>query len=138
MTICVNYIFQHFHQCFCEDILCLEHHNWTIPGSSSVLKLKGDKRELNLKPIQSAPPMDEYITGFQTRPTLILDDNSPLLTSLMTVEPTSKAVLEPPKLPKPTEDNASDFDENTIICANQWKIGRLMIFMKHKEIYKVP
>ena len=71
-------------------------------------KLKRDKHELNLKPIQCASPMDEYITGFQTRPTLILNDNSPLLTSLMTTEPILKSVLQPPQLPKPTEDNASD------------------------------
>ena len=24
------------------------------------------------------------------------------------------------------------------ICTNQWKIGRLMIFMKHEDIYKAP
>ena len=73
-----------------------------------VPKLKRDKHELNQKPIQSAPPMDEYITGFQTRLTLVLDDNSPLLTSLTTVEPIPKAVLQSPQLPKPIEDNASD------------------------------
>ena len=44
-----------------------------------VPKLKGDKRELNHKPIQSAPPKDEYTTGIQTRPTLVLDDDFPLL-----------------------------------------------------------
>ena len=71
-------------------------------------KFKRDKCELNLKPIQSAPPMDEYITGFHTRPTLVLDNNSPLLTSLTTVEPTPKAVLQPPQLPKLAEDNTSD------------------------------
>ena len=35
---------------------------------------------MNHKPIQSAPPIDEYTTGIQTRPTLILDDDPPLLT----------------------------------------------------------
>ena len=77
-------------------------------SQAPVPKLKRDKCELNLKPIQSAPPTDEYITGFQTRPTLILNDNSPLLTSLMTEEPTLKAVLQPPQLLKPAEDNTSD------------------------------
>ena len=71
-------------------------------------KLKRDKCELNQKPIQSVPPMDEYIARFQTRPTLVLDNNPPLLTPPMTVEPTLKAVLQPPQLPKPTEDNTSD------------------------------
>ena len=45
-----------------------------------VPKFKTDKRELNQKPTQSAPPIDEHTTGIQTRPTLILDDNPPLLT----------------------------------------------------------
>ena len=43
--------------------------------------------------------------GFQIRPTLVLDDNSPLLVPLMTEESTSKTVSQPPK---PTEDKASD------------------------------
>ena len=73
-----------------------------------VPKLKMDKRELNQKLTQSAPPMDEYTTGFQIRLTLVLDDNSPLLAPLMTEEFTPKAVFQPPKQPKPTEDNASD------------------------------
>ena len=75
---------------------------------ASVPKLKRDKRELNQKPTQSAPPIDEYTMGFQIRPTLVLDDNSPLLAPLMTEESTLKAVFQPPKLPKPTEDKASD------------------------------
>ena len=52
-----------------------------------------------------APPMDEYTTGFQFRPTLVLDDYSPLLAPLTTEESTQKAVFQPPK---PTEDKASD------------------------------
>ena len=55
-----------------------------------------------------APLMDEYTTGFQTRLTLVLDDNSPLLAPLTTEESTQKAVFQPPKLPKPTADKASD------------------------------
>ena len=72
-----------------------------------VPKLKRNKCELNQKPIQSAPPTDEYTTGFQIRPTLALD-NSLLLAPLMTEEPTLKAVLQPPQLPKPAEDKVSD------------------------------
>ena len=52
-----------------------------------------------------APLMDEYTTGFQIRPTLVLNDNSPLHAPLMTEESTPKAVFQPPK---PTEDKASD------------------------------
>ena len=55
-------------------------------SQAPVLKLKSDKCVLNQKPIQSAPPIDEYITGIQIRLTLVLDDNSPLLTPLTTEE----------------------------------------------------
>ena len=53
-----------------------------------VLKLKGDKRKLNYKPIQSAPPIDKYTMGIQTRPTLVLDDNPPLLAPKEVSKPT--------------------------------------------------
>ena len=66
-------------------------------------KAKRNKQELNQRPIQSAPLTDEYTTGFQIRPTLVLDKYSPLLAPLMTEE--SKPVTQPPK---PTEDRASD------------------------------
>ena len=55
-----------------------------------MLKLKRDKHELNHKPIQSAPPKDEYTTGIQTRPTLVLDDDSPLLTPKEVFQPTKQ------------------------------------------------
>ena len=71
-------------------------------------KFTRNNQVLNQRPIQMAPLTDEYTTGFQIRPTLVLDDNSPLLASLMTEESTPKAVFQPPKLPKPTEDKASD------------------------------
>ena len=53
-------------------------------------KLKRDKHELNHKPIQSLPPKEEYTTGIQTRPTLILDDDSPLLTPKEVFPPTKQ------------------------------------------------
>ena len=65
-----------------------------------VPKLKRDKCELNHKPIQSAPPKDEYTTGIQTRPTLVLDDDSPLLTP--------KEVFQPTKQPKSPADTTSE------------------------------
>ena len=80
-------MFQHFYRCFCEDI-CI----WNIitglyqvtcqcgHSPAPVPKLKRDKRELNHKPKPLALPKDEYTTGIQTRPTLVLDDDSPLLT----------------------------------------------------------
>ena len=73
-----------------------------------VPKLKRDKCELNQKPTQSAPPIDEYRTGIQTRLTLVLDDNSPLLTPLMTEESTLKAVFQPTKQLKSAEDKISE------------------------------
>ena len=66
-------------------------------------KLKRNKCELNQKPTQSAPPTDEYTTGFQIRLTLVLDEYSPLLAPLTTEE--AKSVSQPPKL---TEDRTSD------------------------------
>ena len=71
-------------------------------------KLKRDKCKLNQKPIQSAPLIDEYRTGFQTRPTLVLDKISPLFPPLTTEESTSKAVFQPPKQLKPAEDKATE------------------------------
>ena len=75
-----------------------------------MLKLKRDKHKLNQKPIQSAPPIDEYTTGIQIRPTLVLDNNSPLLTPLMTEEYTLKAVFQPTKQLKSAEDITSEGD----------------------------
>ena len=71
-------------------------------------KLKRDKHELNHKPIQSAPLIDEYTTVIQTRPTLVLGDNSPLLTPLMMEEYTPKAVFQPTKQLKSPADTTSE------------------------------
>ena len=73
-----------------------------------VQKSTRNNQELNQRPIQMAPVMDEYTTGFQIGLTLVLDDNSPLLAPLTTEESKLKAVFQPPKLPKPAEDKASD------------------------------
>ena len=69
-------------------------------SQAPVLKLKRDKRELNHKPIQSAPPINEYTAGIQTRPTLVLDDDSPLLTL--------KEVFQPTKQLKSPADTTSE------------------------------
>ena len=61
-------------------------------SQAPVPKLKRDKCELNCKPVQSAPLIDECTTGIQTRLTLVLDDDSPLLTP--------KEVFKPTKQPK--------------------------------------
>ena len=70
-----------------------------------VQKSTRNNQELNHRPTQMAPLMDEYTTGFQIRPTLVHKDYSPLLAPLMTEESTPKAVSKPPK---PTADKASD------------------------------
>ena len=62
-----------------------------------VPKSKRNKQELNQRTIQSAPLTDEYTTVFQIRPTLVLDEYSPLLAPLTTEESTSKTVSQPPK-----------------------------------------
>ena len=63
-------------------------------------KLKRDKCKLNQKSIQSAPLIEEYTTGIQTRPTLVLDDDSPLLTP--------KEVFQPTKQLKSPADTTSE------------------------------
>ena len=68
-----------------------------------VLKLKRDKHVLNQK-----PPIDEYITGIQTRQTLVLDDNSPLLTPLPMEEYILKAVFQPTKQLKSADDTTPE------------------------------
>ena len=77
-------------------------------SQAPVLKLKRDKHELNHEPIQSAPLIDEYTTGIQTRLTLVLVDNSPLLTPLIMEEYTQKAVFQPTKQLKSAADTTSE------------------------------
>ena len=59
-------------------------------SQAPVPKLIRDKLKLKYKPIQSVPPIDEYTTGIQTRPTLVLDDDSPLLTPKEVFQPTKQ------------------------------------------------
>ena len=73
-----------------------------------VPKLKRDKCELNQKPIQSVPLIDEYTRGIQTRLTLVLNNNSSLLTPLTTEEYRLKAVFQPTKELKSAEDKTSE------------------------------
>ena len=70
-----------------------------------MLKLKRDKCELNQQPLQSAVPLtDEYLVGIQTRQTLVLDDNSSLLTHLMIEKPKGKETFQMMKQPESTAD----------------------------------
>ena len=65
-----------------------------------MVKIKRDKHELNQQHLQSAPSIAEYTIGIQTRPTLVLDDDSPLLTL--------KEVFQPTKLLKSPADTTSE------------------------------
>ena len=72
-------------------------------------KIKRDKHELNQQPLQSALPLiDKYIAGIQTRQTLVIDDNSSLLTSLMIEKPEWKEAFHMTKQPEFTADRISE------------------------------
>ena len=71
-------------------------------------KIRRDKCELNQQPLQSAPLIDDYIAGIQTRQTLVIDDNSPLLTPLTIEKSELKAVFQTTKQPKSAEDRTSE------------------------------
>ena len=73
-----------------------------------MLKINRDKHELSQQPLQSATPIDECITGIQTRQALVLDDNSPLLTPLTIEKPTPKPAYQTTKQPKSAEDRTSE------------------------------
>ena len=68
-------------------------------------KLKREKCELDQQLLQSAlPPKDEYLVGIQTRQTLVIDDNSSLLTPLTIEEPEWKETFQMTKQPESTAD----------------------------------
>ena len=57
-------------------------------SQAPVPKLQKEKCEQDQPPLQSAPPpKDEYLVGIQTRQTLVIEDNSSLLTPLTIDEP---------------------------------------------------
>ena len=79
-------------------------------------KSKRNKQGLNQQLIQTVPPTDNCIPGFQTRLILVFTEPSPLLApstpqtpalqqDSMTEESTLKTVSQPPK---PTEDRSLD------------------------------
>ena len=70
-----------------------------------VPKLHKKKCEQDQQPLQSAlPPKDEYLVGIQTRQTLVIEDNSSLLTPLTIDEPEWKETFQMKKQPKSTTD----------------------------------
>ena len=74
-----------------------------------MLKIKRDKCELNQQPLQStSPPIEKYMAGIQTRQTLVIDANCPLLTPLMIEKPKWKEAFQMMKQPESTPDRTSE------------------------------
>ena len=70
-----------------------------------VSKLQKGKHEQDQQPLQSAsPPKDEYLVGIQTRQTLVIEDNSSLLTPLTIDEPEWKETFQMMKQPESMAD----------------------------------
>ena len=68
-------------------------------------KLHKEKCEQDQQPLQSAlPPKDEYLVGIQTRQTLVIEDNSSLLTPLTIDKPEWKETVQTKKQPESTTD----------------------------------
>ena len=76
-----------------------------------MLKLKRDKCELNQQSLQSVlPPIDEYLVGIQTRPILVIDDNSSLLAPLTIEKPEWKETIQAMKQSESTADTTPEGD----------------------------
>ena len=74
-------------------------------SQASKPKLHKEKHEQDQQPLQSAlPPKDEYLVGIQTRQTLMIEDDSSLLTPLTMDEPEWKETVQMKKQPESTTD----------------------------------
>ena len=68
-------------------------------------KLHKEKHEQDQQPLQSAlPPKDEYLVGIRMRQTLVIEDNSSLLTPLTIDEPEWKETVQTKKQLESTTD----------------------------------
>ena len=68
-------------------------------------KLHKEKCEQDQQPLQSTLPLkDQYLVGIQTRQTLVIEDNSFLLTPLTIDEPEWKETFQMKKQPESTTD----------------------------------
>ena len=80
-----------------------------------VPKLQKQNREQDQQPLQSAPPLkDEYLVGTQTRQTLVIEDNSSLLTPLIIDKPEWKETFKMTERPESTADTIPESE--TLIC----------------------
>ena len=109
----VNTVRKVFHFDIFAKILCI----WNIIlglyrvarecGHSQVPepKLHKEKHEQDQQPLQSAlPPKDKYLVGTQTRQTLVIEDDSSLLTPLTIDEPEWKETVQMEKQLESTTD----------------------------------
>ena len=68
-------------------------------------KLHKEKSEQDQQPLQSALPLkDEYLVGIHTRQTLVIENNSSLLTPLTIDKPEWKETIQMKKQPESTTD----------------------------------
>ena len=68
-------------------------------------KLYKEKHEQDQQPLQSAlPTKDKYLVGIQTRQTLVIEDDSSLLTPLTIDKPEWKDTVQMEKQPESTTD----------------------------------
>ena len=73
--------------------------------TSARAKLHKEEREQDQQPLQSVlPPKDEYLVETQTRPTLVIEEDSSLLTPLTIDEPEWKETIQTEKQPESTKD----------------------------------
>ena len=76
-------------------------------------KLHKEKREQDQQPLQSALPLKgEYLVGIQTRQTLVIEDDSSLLTPLTIDEPEWKETIQMEKQPESTTDTILEGDSH--------------------------
>ena len=74
-------------------------------SQAPVPKLQRENCEQDQQPLQCAPPpKDEYLVGIQTRQTLVIEDNSSLLTPVTIEEPEWKETFQATKWPEHTAD----------------------------------
>ena len=74
-------------------------------SQAPVPELQKEKCEQDQQPLQSTPPLsDEYLVGIQTRQTLVIEDNSSLLTPLTIDEPEWKETFQMKKHPESASD----------------------------------
>ena len=80
-------------------------------SQAPVPKLHKEKHEQDQQPLQSALPLkDKYLVGIQTRQTLVIEDNSSLLTPLTMDEPEWKETFQTKKQPESTTDAILESD----------------------------